>query len=228
MKQPRLILIVIGVLVLGALLVLAWPSGPSYHGRSLEWWIKRHDYLENSSRVRTSREDLEKAEHAIKSMGTKAVPALVRWMQTPENAQPDSRFKSKINALLDKQRFIPFRFEEPAPYDKWSIATAGFYFLGNDAMTAIPELTRLLNSTSDLQRIFAFRSILMIASDKRVLLPIIVQSLQRKDDLRVRAAFYIHETHPEQAQALGVYEILPWMRPPATNGVSTSAISQAK
>lgn len=159
---------------------------------------------------------------AVGAIGTNSIPTLLRWM-----GKPDSVFRYQANLLLSKQRLISFRFERP--YKKWYLAHEGFRFLGNKAMCAIPTLTRIYESAPEYhQKGNAFQSILDIGLEKKLMLPVIVQALQRRDDLGRAAAYYVFLTHPEEGEKLGIYKVMPELRASTTNDVSTNAISQTK
>jgi HEAT repeat protein len=98
------------------------PSEPSYHGRKLGEWLKRKP---------DDNEISQEARHAIREMGTNAIPALVARLE-----YKDPRF-----GLPDDQVTIG--------------AVGGFYALGEKAVPALPRLQELLNSADRRLALFA-------------------------------------------------------------------------
>jgi len=85
-----------GALLLAALgicIVIVWPREPRSHGRSLSTWLAALDDGEGDLAIvwdektppALTRQQLEAAE-AIRQMGTNALPALLRMLQTRESA----------------------------------------------------------------------------------------------------------------------------------------------
>ena len=79
------------------------------------------------------------AEQAVKAIGSNAIPTLVRWLQTR-----DSKLKTKMNVLLDKQGFIRYRF--PTAESRQDMAVDGLKLLGTNALSAAPEIVRFIQS----------------------------------------------------------------------------------
>ena len=85
-----------GALLLAALgicIVIVWPREPRYHGRSLSAWLAALDDGEGGNGIvwdaksppAPTKQQLEAAE-AVRQMGTDALPALLRMLQTRESA----------------------------------------------------------------------------------------------------------------------------------------------
>lgn len=222
-KRWQIVAIVAGVLVMGGLgIYFTAPREPSYQGQKLSWWIGEYEQKQKDGGAWDSDPFAQESENALRAIGIDAIPTLLRWME-----KSDSPVRNKINLLLDRQRLISFRFERP--YRKWHLAYEGFSFVGGKALFTVPALTRIVESTSNYyQREDAFASILDIAREKKLMLPVIVQGLQRKDDLRLAAACYVYQTHPEQGEALGIYEVMPKLRVFAAKGITNNILSQYK
>jgi hypothetical protein len=134
MKHLRFIAILMAVLLLSWLVThLTQPTEPSYQGRTLSNWLgtclasELDDTTANGEALRQA------TQHAVREMGTNAIPALLRWAQAKE-----SPWKSSLNSALARQNLISFRFQ--TAQDRQILASAGFAFLGNEARAAVPAL----------------------------------------------------------------------------------------
>jgi hypothetical protein len=218
MKRLRIILISLAVLLVGVLvLCLVQPKEPSYQGRKLSEWL-RYYYesgwdLDKFADVGAS---TRASEHAVKEIGTNAIPALLRWLKT--KASP---IKIKLNSLLDRQSVISFRFKTTNDWSK--LAECGFLMLGDDAMPAVPALVRLSNSQDEKQREHALLCILYIDKDKKRLLPVLLQLFRSPtNDLTSTLAQYLDSNYPNDAERAGVYKMFPDLKPSTTNGAGTN------
>lgn len=104
------------------------PTEPRHEGKSLNEWlifgVESEDAMMQASR-------------AVQGMGTKAIPSLLTWIQSR-----DSKLKEKMNALLDKQSWTDFRFEDS--FARQELAVAGFAYLGELGKPAVPKLATLV------------------------------------------------------------------------------------
>ncbi len=218
MKRLRIISIMVAVLFLGILAIAVFRARePRYEGGTLTEWVD--DYLRVESGDFPTREDEEamrKCKHAIRQIGTNAIPALLKWMQAT-----DSPMRVKLNTLLDKQSLIQFRFPD-AYHCHWR-GYIGFRTLRKNAVAAVPDLTKLLESPDPQQRGLAFNSICAIDHDGRNLLPVILQSLQNsQSNIRISAAVYLVENYPAEAEKADVYKMFPELRKISSNQPSTN------
>jgi HEAT repeat protein len=136
MKKPNLPLLVMGALLVGALLfLLVRPNNePSYHGKRLSTW------LEILRKPPTSAARGE-AEEAVRAIGTDALPTLIQRIR----AGNELSLAEKLNELLGKQSLVKFHFTE---HDNHGEALSGFEALGPIGRPAVPELTRLIETTN--------------------------------------------------------------------------------
>ena len=125
---------------------------PSYQGQSLTQWLMK-------TRVPQSRPE---AEDAVAHIGTNALPLLLKWVCADS---PGNIFKSLVNILP--------RTITPGPIRRWAnnsfsdnramAAAFAFAQLGDDAWSAIPELTTVMtnsvNTNASLRAIYAMSSI---------------------------------------------------------------------
>src|SRR5258708_7604582 len=95
MKKRRVIMVVGGCLVLAFAAVLLWPRErePRYNGRALSEWLVRCDAsvwpeemgnvssaLPNEQTDKAASERQDEANNAVRRIGTKALPCLVKWI----------------------------------------------------------------------------------------------------------------------------------------------------
>ncbi|PYM10329.1 MAG: hypothetical protein DME18_16530 [Verrucomicrobia bacterium] len=131
MKSRRFIWIVGAlILALGSMALCLWVTmEPSDQGKKLSVWLQEM-YSGPPETFNTGAE-------AVRHMGTKAVPCLLRKLRSS-----DSRLKLTIVELLTKQSLIRFHFTPAA--DRRAQAACGFVALGPAATEAIPALAELL------------------------------------------------------------------------------------
>lgn len=140
--NTKLIFLGAGLLLVAAVTILLFirkRSEPTFEGKGLRYWVAETDNWQGS-------ED-EPVAKAFRSMGTNSIPGLLKLLQTKDSAfktwtlAPNARFPShqarlRIAALL--------RSEPSDASDKRYSASLAFHFLGQDAISAVPSLTRLL------------------------------------------------------------------------------------
>jgi hypothetical protein len=132
-KKWRLGLIaVLGLAAIGALLYASRTNEPSFQGRALS------DWLTDIEKANDDRE-AEPAKDAVRQIGTNAIPYLLGMMRAE-----DSKLKETFNTLVRKAH--TYRFLIAEAHNKQGRACTGFYALGPQASSAIPELTVLLNN----------------------------------------------------------------------------------
>jgi hypothetical protein len=138
-KRRRILLPIFVIAVVGG---IAWfasePSDPVYQGRRLSEWVD-DNYQSHLAVARPglSKGAQERAENAIRHIGTNAIPTLLKMIR-----YTDSPLKKKIMALADKQRLITVNIH-PEDYYHDSAYTA-FMALGPVAKPAVPNLVALL------------------------------------------------------------------------------------
>ncbi|MDB6022564.1 MAG: repeat protein [Pedosphaera sp.] len=219
MKRLRPIAIVGVVLSLGWLMFpFAEPKEPSYQGRRLSEWIT--DYETGVSGVIIGQKRVEvmrSARHAVKAIGTNAIPTLLQWLQATNSPK-----KVTLNKLLDKQSLIHFRFRGAGDWQL--MAAEGFNLLGNDAEPAVPALTQLLGSEDKNLWARVWDCFFLIEQDKKILSPIILQLLHNQNvNIRFGAADYLSKVHKDEAEKAGIYKMFPELKPPTTNTLETNS-----
>jgi len=219
MKRLRVIVIAAVVLFLGWLLShRIEPREPSYQGRRLSTWI--YDYFDATrphSKFPDPRATRQAAQHAIKEMGTNAIPTLLQWLQAT-----DSPMKTRLNSLLNKQHYVRFRFLTAG--QKQSMADLCLQTLGKDALPAVPALIKICQSGGSSQRAWALGSLLSITRDRETVLPLLLDLFHGPDaSAQVVAAIYLHDNYPDAAEKAGVYQKFPQWKHSATNTVETNS-----
>jgi hypothetical protein len=129
-KRLKILLLLAGVvLVVGAYMLLRPETEPTYQGRTLSYWVLRLSPDEPG--------DSEAAE-AVRQIGAKAVPFLLKWMAYERPAWMRS---------LDRLRYSAFHLQPPKDEKGWRAYGAcwAFKFAGPEGKKAIPALCRLLN-----------------------------------------------------------------------------------
>jgi HEAT repeat protein len=144
LKHQRLYLLLLCAAVALVMIVsLSRNHEPSYDGQSLSHWLVA--LTDNSPEGNP-----ERAEEAIRQIGTNAIPLLVRYASyTPPPWQ-----STAVAAISTFGKWLG-----RAWYDPWNTsqvrgegALMALGILGPSAASAIPELTRLMNSPNDFDR----------------------------------------------------------------------------
>lgn len=127
------------IVAVGILLAWAWMpprhEEPVYQGKTLSKWLAACAAGDRDRGPETQ------SEAAIRKIGTNGIPTLLRLIQTP-----DSYFRSKLKALMEKQTFIEAYFE--AAEDSRYMAWHGFEVLGEAGKGAVPDLLTLAKKPS--------------------------------------------------------------------------------
>ncbi len=133
MGTRRLIWLAALALAVGgtAWLLLSLPeSEPVYQGRRLSAWLAE-------ASESTDADAQSQAVHAIRTIGTNALPSLIRMMRVK-----DSRLKLAMLRLVRKQQLVKFELEQAS--DLHTRAAYGCSLLQSEARPAIPALMQLL------------------------------------------------------------------------------------
>ena len=149
MKRIRRFYIPIAfALALGLAGYAVWPREPVYEDRDLSSWLRELVELANQApsveegdsvrRAWEARHD--EAVSAVRSIGTKALPHLLRWLRSAPGPTP---VRDELEELLDKQSVLNIKL--PRRRDHTDQAIQGFWALGSRAEPAVPELRRLLH-----------------------------------------------------------------------------------
>jgi hypothetical protein len=151
MRRPgrRSIFLVSCIIFAAITAFIFWPGErePAYQGKTLSEWLA----INGKSNI--SAAEADKAVRAIQTMGTNALPSLLRWVDYEPSAT-----RTKMDSLADKlpgwmrqtrlvRRFVIDRGIFNAEY-----ARGGFGLLGEQAKPALPALVQKLRQTGSLER----------------------------------------------------------------------------
>ncbi len=135
-SRRGLILLLVVVVAAAAGVWFAKPSDdPVCQGRPLSSWLEDLAAPPGSSTY-------ENAAAAVRSIGTNAVPQLLRLLSTPHKARRDACVAFAHNRL----RFRNVSWL-PLSSDHWEMARHGFIVLGPSASNAVPALSALLDNS---------------------------------------------------------------------------------
>lgn len=141
--NKALVLVTLALIAIVAFLLEFQPREPSYQGRQLSEWLR---IARGEGADRTVRP--EAAKTAIQAIGTNAVPCLVSWIENSEIPR-----KRPLGIIL-KSYLSPWSHRSSDQAYRWDVyrrpedACWAFGVLGNRAVSAIPDLTRIMNSTN--------------------------------------------------------------------------------
>lgn len=180
-------------------MVVFWPGErePEYDGRKLSEWIWTYE------RSRFSAVDNGKSARAIRTIGTNAVPWLLKWMryETP-------KWRITFNRATD--RLLPrLRFGRSDTYEFWDLCenSAGFKALGVEGKSAVPALTEMANQQQSMavsRR--AIRALAYIGADG--LRPLMAALTDPDKEKRMYAAAYIGLMQPRDTNLNPVAPLL--------------------
>jgi hypothetical protein len=141
LKLSRKLTIVGCVIIAGGVLsIFAFKqtSDPRYEGKPLSEWLQVAYEVHPRSSQRA------KAEEAIRSIGTNALPLLLKWTEAKDN-----RFREKFESVAERivpreraGRWSDFLFGRRA-FTKQKLAEIGFEILGEQAAAATERLTQM-------------------------------------------------------------------------------------
>jgi len=171
-----LFLVVFGGILAGGILYLDLRE-PVHQGRRLTEWLAELDR-------HTPDPERQKAEQAIRCIGTNALPHLMRWLQTR-----DSALKLKMMELAGKQSLIRFPFTTANL--RVNRAIAAFRTLGTDAESAIPVLIDWIEGKGSGKmdfrtRMIAISTLRELGPAARHAIPTLIEAL-KDNDARGRA-----------------------------------------
>src|SRR5215831_16403535 len=148
--------------VLAGLALLAWlafhSSEPSYHGKSLSAWLEE---ARQNKEFENSFSDIyleTPSARAVRVLGKNALPSLLRMAHTRDT--PLRRGLCELSHKFHWLGLHPQRFE-----DIQMKAAYGFFVLGPEAKTVLPELISMLDDPAPEVRLFAAFAIGRIGPD---------------------------------------------------------------
>lgn len=113
---------------------LLFPSEPAYQGKTVTQWAGQ--YGTNHWR-RGTREAAQEAETAIRQIGTRATPILLKHMWVKESA-----LKKKLRSVAPRGLWITLHIDDTS-IDRRRMGAAGLVALGTNATPVLPELIQI-------------------------------------------------------------------------------------
>jgi hypothetical protein len=114
---------------------------PTYEGRTLSQWMATNAISAVSGDISTS----DKAEEAIRKIGTNAIPFLLRWIAEEPPIPPG--VAAKLPASVTQNRAAQLVIDGPHNERAFD-STYAFSILGKNAITAVPQLKLLMADTN--------------------------------------------------------------------------------
>ncbi|MBM3836929.1 MAG: hypothetical protein FJ398_03010 [Verrucomicrobia bacterium] len=132
-KRHRAIIVAVAaILIFGILGLALQPREPAFGRKRLTQWLNEGVWG-----------DASKAERAIREIGPKAIPWLLRDLQTD-----GSSWRERSAAFIDRNpRFRWLRTRFPSALDRQRRAHFGFKTLGANARPAVPSLVQMLRDS---------------------------------------------------------------------------------
>jgi HEAT repeat protein len=172
--------ILASILFLAVLGGVAWQiyrrrePDPIFEGRPLSYWLERTG--------------TEKREAAVRHAGTNAIPLLLQLVRSR-----DSLLKRKLMELGRSEQYVKIPFTADTLLHRYAVD--GFFVLGPDAKSAVPELMRIFTSraSEDAQESVVI-SLGLIGNEARASIPLLVGATTNYNDkLRMDALHALGE-----------------------------------
>jgi hypothetical protein len=191
------------VIVAGVVAYLYRSKEPSYQGMTLTEWL---DKAEAASMAAWGRQEgkpsWETCEQAIRSMGTNAIPFLLKYQTIKEN-----RFEANLREKLGYR--LSFRFHMREPLAWRGLAVNGFAALGTNAVDATPALMRIAKSTDRTDSAYALMSLERIHPRKKFIKVLIQLFEDTANPQRAEVGFTLSMRDVETAEQVGVFQAFP-------------------
>jgi hypothetical protein len=188
-KHRKLLIVLACLAVITVVVVFATRDNePQCKGLSLSEWFQ-------ASLTGSATPDDIDPEHAVREIGTNAIPCLLKWIRceptpwqkTVRRRFPKSFLSTDLGSLISGESA-----EKKVPY-----ATLGFIFLGTNATTAIPELQSMLQDKTHPE--IAINAIEALASTGSPAFPTLAAAFADKGhDLRYGILYEVVITNPER------------------------------
>jgi hypothetical protein len=193
-KNKRAIIVGVVALVAMGVIVLSGqraPPEPVYEGKTLSRWLENYDPANTNSSPQLE----EDANNAIQVMGTNAIPALLRMLESH-----DSKFKLWAVYIATRQHLIEVRFVPD--YDRYMRVMQAFDALGWQAQSAVPELIRIYDQSPPAtpQANVAALALASIGPPAKAAVPSLVRRATNTNyrvDVRVNAVNALANIHSE-------------------------------
>jgi hypothetical protein len=179
-KRISIALGILLVAMMGIWLVVRRGSGatePVYQGKTLTLWLEDHFTTLPNSPGR------EKADEAVRRIGTNAIPSLLRMIR----AKDPPAFVLKLLDLAGKQRLVRIRYRHAR--QRHYGADYAFQILGTNAVCAVPELIRICEAPRDpASQEYAAKALGDIGPAAKAAIPVLLRSFAHTNaEVRFRA-----------------------------------------
>jgi hypothetical protein len=185
-KSISTLIIIIALASITMLIRSHFRAEPSYDGKSLSEWIELYEeaHTPGSSAFANGYEMATQSESAVKTIGSNAVPTLLKWVQMRK--APAREF---LNNCLGIHR-------DAADYHR--MASLGFDLLGGQSRIAAPALAQIAMTDSDATaRECALRCLMRINADSETVFPVLIMHLQNSNyAIRKEVKSYISQFYP--------------------------------
>jgi HEAT repeat protein len=150
-------------------------SEPVFQGKTASYWV---DHIDTS----------DEAEKALRQIGTNAIPMLLAKLQAK-----DSKFKTWLIALADKQDFMEINFKTAE--DEYRLAVKGFGILGENATSAVPALIEMYDRNPTVNERIAMVVGNIGPSAKAAIPSLMRRAASTNNDVRDSAVFALGQIH---------------------------------
>lgn len=156
-------------------------SQPVNQGRKLSDWAQEVKFLAPDSRPLQPDDSIR----AIQEIGTNAIPYAVRWLSTDPRDKVRRLKTELILKVNQSQKWFHFDSGFESPFLKKRLALGVFVALGTNAVHAIPEIEKLLESDDRYVVEIAALALRSIGKDS---IPVLVRSLSSTNQILVEAS----------------------------------------
>jgi hypothetical protein len=184
-RQKWLALLIVGAAIIPIFLIFRQGREPTYEGRPLSYWIDAIDAGD--------RNESDKAEQAIKQIGTNGVSFALEWIAYKPPAWKTYLWRVHFKTQNSTARWIPVWATGEKEIQRRRNAMMVFYWLGPSAEHSIPRLTEIARNPDRYLRERACQALLVIGWQS---FPAYVQLLADTNappDLRFRATRNLNE-----------------------------------
>jgi HEAT repeat protein len=164
-RRGTVVVVTISVLLVAALVFALRGSEqePRFEGRTLSSWLLRRD-----PHLRTLTLDQEQA---IRTMGTNALPFLLKWMQYEYPA-----WRVRLERIVPRSARLGFLFTDERA-ERAMLSEECLSMLGPDVAPAMPELVKMLKQTN---AVSPTRALQVVDSVGKVGIPVLLDVLTNR------------------------------------------------
>jgi len=161
MRKPLKIAVSVLLISIAAFVCLRWVYGrnqePVYQGRPLTMWL--HDYLGWDTSPGEWAQAKDRADYAVRQIGTNAIPTLLELVSETNSASM-SKWVDLWDRHIERMSFLPVRVRHPDWYKNMARyhnmeGEVGFKILGADACGAVPNLMSIYEKSIAMDSIAA-------------------------------------------------------------------------